>query len=220
MSDKNLWDIVPISKSTKESILTYIPDPRDAKLRILDFGAGSGRYTRMFAEAFPNAEIHALEVEERSIPALKEITPYVIHQDIDASTLPYEDLAFDYIFSSNVVEHIPHDIYLNYVRELHRVLKPTGKLLIGAPNYPIKRFYDMKTVLYHIVKRNFSAIKYYLFDDPTHINKLNVLDYEKDFSQYFSSVKLYPTEILFIKEPKKFYHLRKYGYKFFGECIK
>ena len=216
----NIWNTTPISESTKQGILAYIPHSKDDELRILDFGAGSGRYTKMFADAFPNAELYAVEVECSAIPQLKKITKNVLHQRAESHTLPYEDESFDYIFSSNVVEHIPHDIYLNYVSELHRILKPGGKLLLGAPNYPIKRLYDMKTVLYHILKRNFSIIKYYLFDDPTHINKLNVLDYEKDFSAYFSHVKLYPTEILFIKDPKKAYHLRKYGYKFFGECIK
>lgn len=50
--------------------------------------------------------------------------------DIEAS-LPFDADAFDHVFAVHVLEHI-HDL-LGLMRELHRVLRPTGVLHVLAP---------------------------------------------------------------------------------------
>jgi SAM-dependent methyltransferase len=54
---------------------------------------------------------------------------------------PAEDLSFlgtetvDVVFSSNFFEHLPNKATLNaVVAEMHRILKPNGKLLVMGPN--------------------------------------------------------------------------------------
>ncbi len=50
----------------------------------------------------------------------------------DLAHLPYEDAAFDLVFSKYVFEHLDRPI--DVLRELRRVLKPGGHLLIHTPN--------------------------------------------------------------------------------------
>lgn len=48
---------------------------------------------------------------------------------------PFADNSFDCIITFQVIEHIQDDDY--FVKELHRVLKPGGKLLMTTPNRPM-----------------------------------------------------------------------------------
>ena len=50
----------------------------------------------------------------------------------DLADLPYQDVEFDVVFSRFVLEHIDRPVTV--MRELHRVLKPAGHLLIHTPN--------------------------------------------------------------------------------------
>ena len=49
--------------------------------------------------------------------------------------LPFADASFDYVVSFQVIEHIAKD--KEFVREVHRVLKPGGKFIVSTPNKPM-----------------------------------------------------------------------------------
>ena len=49
----------------------------------------------------------------------------------DGQRLPFVDDAFDMVFSQSVIEHVPDPF--SYARELQRVLKPGGTILVDAP---------------------------------------------------------------------------------------
>lgn len=51
----------------------------------------------------------------------------------DATALPFKDGAFDAVFMFDVLEHIEADAKV--LEELHRVLRPTGKLLVTVPAF-------------------------------------------------------------------------------------
>ena len=48
--------------------------------------------------------------------------------------VPLDDNTVDAIYSSHVFEHIPYKDLLNVIKEIRRVLKPGGKLLVCVPN--------------------------------------------------------------------------------------
>lgn len=48
--------------------------------------------------------------------------------------LPFPDNCFNEIYSSHVLEHFKHQQLIQLLSELHRVLKPGGKMLISVPN--------------------------------------------------------------------------------------
>lgn len=55
----------------------------------------------------------------------------VVH-DITALPLPFEDAWFDVILCKDVLEHVD---YIPVLKDLHRILKPGGKLLIQVPHF-------------------------------------------------------------------------------------
>lgn len=205
-----------ISDKTEEKIMKYIENASDKK--ILDYGAGSGRYLDMFSKYFKKENIYAAEVEEFGLSVINSKGYNCYKPSLNDPELPFEDGCFDYIFTSNVVEHIDNENYKRIIKEFYRVLNPDGVLLIGAPSYPFKRIFDFKKAL---KTKNY---KYYFFDDPTHINKLSILQYERDLKEVFGEVKLYPTEIIFQRYFLKLgfdtYNLRFLTDKFFGHCKK
>jgi len=93
---------------------------------ILDVPAGSGEISKKLQDA--GFEVFAADIA----PELFKL-PGVHCEKVDLNiNLPYEDEFFDYILSSNGIEHL-EDQY-TFVRECYRILKPHGKLLITTPN--------------------------------------------------------------------------------------
>jgi SAM-dependent methyltransferase len=52
--------------------------------------------------------------------------------DYDGRQIPFEDGTFDVVFSSNVLEHVPHVV--EFQKEIHRVLKPDGVVVHVLPS--------------------------------------------------------------------------------------
>lgn len=99
------------------------------EMRVLEIGCGAGRVTRALAEVF--GEVHGVDVSgemiERARPALAAFPNAHVYRNngMDLSVVP--DLPFDFAFSFIVFQHIPsHQIVENYVREVHRLLRPGG----------------------------------------------------------------------------------------------
>ena len=49
--------------------------------------------------------------------------------------LPFADTSFDWVITFQVIEHIRRDG--EFVREIHRVLRPGGQLIVTTPNAPM-----------------------------------------------------------------------------------
>jgi SAM-dependent methyltransferase len=93
--------------------------------RVLDIGCGSSK----IIQSMPDAVAFDL-----STPKLRFLARTNKHR-VRGSTfaLPFADGSFDTAIHSQVIEHIAPDP--NVFRELSRVLKPHGKLIIGTPDY-------------------------------------------------------------------------------------
>ncbi len=99
------------------------------QMRVLEIGCGAGRVTRALAEVF--GEVYGVDVSGEMIRRAQEAcrdSPNVRlykNNGMDLSVLP--PLEFDFAFSSIVFQHIPsREIIENYVREVHRLLRPGG----------------------------------------------------------------------------------------------
>lgn len=55
----------------------------------------------------------------------------VVH-DLNVLPLPFDDSEFDEILCSNVLEHVD---YVPLLGELHRILRPRGRIRIGVPHF-------------------------------------------------------------------------------------
>jgi SAM-dependent methyltransferase len=98
--------------------------------RILESGCGTGRWMAFFERMGHHAfgvddSSGALQVAHHHRPRMR-----LARGDVVAS--PYRDASFDVVFSSYVAEHF-EDGPLALLREIHRVLKPNGLLLLIVP---------------------------------------------------------------------------------------
>ena len=122
--------------------LREILEPRAGE-RILEVGPGTGYYTLEVAEWIkPGGELEILDLQQEMLDhtmgragerGLANITP----TQSDATSMPYEDGSFDAVYLTTVLGEIPdQDAAL---REISRVLKPGGRLvvgeLVGDPHY-------------------------------------------------------------------------------------
>jgi ubiquinone/menaquinone biosynthesis C-methylase UbiE len=64
---------------------------------------------------------------------------------MDAQALAYDDESFDKIYSFHCIEHIP-DLH-GALREMNRVLRPGGRILLVYPAEPIRGLYVVPTAI-------------------------------------------------------------------------
>ncbi len=100
-----------------------------AGLRLLDVGCGTGRFSERARRR--GARVVAMDLG----PRLLEIT--LDKADIwpvvgDGLMLPFKDEGFDVVVSSEMIEHTTNPAAA--VREMARVLKPRGRLVLTCPN--------------------------------------------------------------------------------------
>jgi SAM-dependent methyltransferase len=93
--------------------------------RVLEIGAGSGFQARELAR-------RGFEVEAVDLPSSAYAHTRVFPiRDYDGKILPFPDGSFDWVFSSNVLEHVPElDAFLG---EICRVLRPGGRAIHVLP---------------------------------------------------------------------------------------
>ncbi|HTB70419.1 MAG TPA: methyltransferase domain-containing protein [Solirubrobacteraceae bacterium] len=100
-----------------------------ARAQILDAGCGSGRNMIDFAR---HGSVTGVELSETSVDlARKREAGEVIEGSV--LEMPFEAGAFDVAASLDVIEHLEDD--LAALRELRRVVKPGGALLVTVPAY-------------------------------------------------------------------------------------
>jgi SAM-dependent methyltransferase len=118
-------------RTVAEEILTDIvnvcQDKPQREMRVLEIGCGAGRVTRALANLF--GEVHGVDVSGEMIRqakrALEDCPNAFVYQNNGQDLAVVPSLEFDFAFSSIVFQHIPsREIIENYVREVHRLLRP------------------------------------------------------------------------------------------------
>ena len=97
---------------------------------LLDAGCGTGFFTQKAISM--KAETTSLDIAPNLVKITKKKNPLCKGIEGSILNLPFEDNSFDYVISSDVIEHTP-DPY-KATLELIRVLKPGGKICITVPN--------------------------------------------------------------------------------------
>lgn len=110
---------------------------------VLDAGCGAGRHV---CEAFRVKGVNVVGIDLNWEDLRKAATTlYLMHCEngggyghclisrADVAGLPFKDGAFDAVICSEVLEHIPDGRAA--IRELVRVLKPGGELVVSVPRY-------------------------------------------------------------------------------------
>jgi ubiquinone/menaquinone biosynthesis C-methylase UbiE len=106
--------------------------------RGLDVGCGPGQFTILIAERLPGAEIWGIDLAPTMIElaqrhASESSAAGRLHFEVaDVAKLPFPDGHFDAVVSSGSIKHWPDQA--GALREVHRVLAPGGRILIGEMN--------------------------------------------------------------------------------------
>ncbi|MBU3671633.1 MAG: class I SAM-dependent methyltransferase [Sinobacteraceae bacterium] len=98
--------------------------------RILDMGCSAGSASVPYAEAFPEAEVHAIDVGSgmlRYAHARAESFGVAVHfHQMDVAHTSFEDESFDLIVSHNLMHEISAPTRRGMLRESRRLLRPGG----------------------------------------------------------------------------------------------
>jgi len=125
--------------------------------RILDIGCGSGRHT---AAAYGLHGALAVGADIRFETVLEARARLRFHEKVgagrgtwtlnvaDAGRLPFKSRSFAVVVCAEMLEHIPREVPV--LREIRRVLKPGGDLLLSVPRYWPERICWRLSQEYHM----------------------------------------------------------------------
>ena len=124
---------------------------KNNKLKILDFGAGSGANTIALSHY---GEVYVYEKNENALQLLKKRFEKI--PDIFVLDEINENIFFDLIIASDVIEHIENDDEI--IKFFSRVLKNDGNILITVPSYNFL-YTERDKVLGHFRRYNSNTLK-------------------------------------------------------------
>ncbi len=97
----------------------------------LDFGCSSGRVVRVLAAAYPDLEWHGCDPIPDAIEWAREHLEGISFElSPEYPPLPYDEGKFDFVFAISIWSHFAEGAALDWLREMRRVIKPGGRLVI------------------------------------------------------------------------------------------
>jgi ubiquinone/menaquinone biosynthesis C-methylase UbiE len=130
---QRFWVQAPHPVVTRDRLREVMrPEPGE---RILEIGPGTGYYTLDIAEwVGPGGKVEIFDLQQEFLDhtvgrARERGLANVVPTQGDATALPYEDDSMDAVVLTAVLGEIPDPGAA--LREIRRVLKPTGRLMVG-----------------------------------------------------------------------------------------
>jgi ubiquinone/menaquinone biosynthesis C-methylase UbiE len=138
-------------KKFRNKLIDYL-DPKNNE-RILEFGFGTGENLNLAIKKNRNSYYLGLDID----PKVKYIAEKKIRKKnleikldlYDGHSFPYADVTFDKIFSSLVFHQLNTETKKHSLKEIYRILKPNGELIIGDWGKPKSKF---QRFLFYIVQ--------------------------------------------------------------------
>ena len=129
---QRFWVEAPHPIITRDRLRAVLrPEPGE---RVLEIGPGVGYYTLDMAKWVGGGSIEIFDLQQEFLDHVmrrageRGLTNVVPTQG-DATGLPYEDASIDAVVLTAVLGEIPEPVAA--LREINRVLKPTGRLVVG-----------------------------------------------------------------------------------------
>ena len=117
----------------QRSILAYVEAAKIVSGKVLEIGTGSGYGIEVIASN--TDKFVTIDKFESDVASNKELLGDNDVEFMQMNVPPLkgiEDNSFDYVITFQVIEHIKDDN--EFVKEVYRVLKPGGKLIVSTPN--------------------------------------------------------------------------------------
>jgi ubiquinone/menaquinone biosynthesis C-methylase UbiE len=130
---QRFWVEAPHPIVTRER-LHYVMRPQPGE-QVLEIGPGTGYYTLDMAEwVGQEGTVEIFDLQQEFLDhtmrrAAERGIEHLVPTQGDATALPYEDASMDAVVLNAVLGEIPEPTAA--LREVHRVLRPAGRLLVG-----------------------------------------------------------------------------------------
>lgn len=113
---------------------------------VLDVGCGTGTLALAAAQSEPTATVTGLDADpsilERARAKAGAAGVEIRFDEGMSDALPYADASFDIVLSTLFFHHLPDDAKHRTAAELQRVLRPSGRFVVGdlgRPHDPLMR---------------------------------------------------------------------------------
>ena len=112
---------------------------------ILDVGCGTGRFLRMAAIKWPEAQLTGIDPAERMISEATRLNPIATFKVGFAESLPFTDQCADVVISSLSFHH--WEDQKKGIQEIARVLKPGGLFCLADHDFQLLKLFgeDVKS---------------------------------------------------------------------------
>jgi 2-polyprenyl-3-methyl-5-hydroxy-6-metoxy-1,4-benzoquinol methylase len=115
----------------QRSVLAYVEAAKLISGKVLEIGTGSGYGIQIISPVAD--EFVTIDKFDTSAKEMIKGHENVTFKQMNVPPLTgLEDNSFDFVITFQVIEHIKKDS--DFVKEIHRVLKPGGKLIVTTPN--------------------------------------------------------------------------------------
>lgn len=186
--------------------------------KVLDFGCGRGELALNLALTW--IETYGVDISDDAINISTEIKNYWIKNNpdmklkfikVDGKKLPFEDNFFDMVIMSDVIEHMDKKELLNSLKEIYRVLKKSGHILIHTS--PNKIFINYGLKIYFLlgylngIKLNWNMKKDLPYGMSSKFHKNEHTSFS--IKRFLKKTGFKNVEIEFIKNPHYVYYFLK-----------
>lgn len=180
---------------------------------VLEIGCGRGGFSELLANQYPSIrKLYACDYSESALLIAKNRlgeNRIVDWRKEDIQNLSFPNESIDTVISCETIEHVPYP--RQALKELYRVLKPGGRLILTCPNY--FNFFGIWCLYRKIIGKPFTEggqpyVNYLLL--PVIMGSLRIIGYK--IEHFHSSEFVIPARV-----PKTFYSLRTpWLLKYFG----
>lgn len=124
--------------------------PIDGRSRVLDVATGTGSQAIAFAEKA--GEVVGIDLSESmlGVARKKNRFSHLTFRQGDATELPFENASFDVACISFALHEMPRSVRERTLREMARVVKPSGDIVIV--DYALPASAVVGAIVYHVVK--------------------------------------------------------------------
>jgi ubiquinone/menaquinone biosynthesis C-methylase UbiE len=131
--DHIICSVFGLGKKFKQSVLSSVAIPKNAV--IVDIGCGTGIFLEIAKKIYPDVNLIGIDPDKQSLEIarnrLKRIEGKIDFIGAFAESLPLQDNSTDICFSTLMLHHVPDEIKLKALKEMHRILKSGGKVVIA-----------------------------------------------------------------------------------------
>jgi 2-polyprenyl-3-methyl-5-hydroxy-6-metoxy-1,4-benzoquinol methylase len=125
------WERLPSREKVALEMASSVIAPQG---RLLDVGCYAGMFVAAVKSLYPQVDAWGIDYYEDNIAIARLLYPAMAdrYQRMSAYALGFEDETFDCVTFKEVIEHIDRPV--DALREINRVLRPGGHLVLSTPN--------------------------------------------------------------------------------------